>query len=218
MMANEVAMIERIELGPAVLELQDRHRAFVLAYFQVDMGPRRAGRAAIAAGYDPKNADQTAWHLLRHPKVRDALIEMTAHLTRTLGPEAFAVLKDILQNGTNVEKLSAIKVVYERVDPAVTKQDINVKHETVDHRQTMIDYLRELKRLGVSRDKLIEEFGFSGLSIWEERLAREDAAKPKVIDATYEEVRGPAETIEMPEPLAKETGKVTDENPEGEGW
>ena len=45
--------------------------------------------------------------------------------------------------------------------PTLQRIDVNVKHETVNRDAEAVAYLRKLKALGVSREKLEEELGFS---------------------------------------------------------
>ena len=59
-------------------------------------------------------------------------------------------------------------------------------HEIVDHRKDALAQLRTLKALNVSRDKLEELFGFTGLPMLEAQLAEQETTQP--IDAEFTEI------------------------------
>jgi hypothetical protein len=65
-----------------------------------------------------------------------------------------------------------------------TGVDVNVTGEvTVSHTQEAVDQLAAFKKLGVPRDKLIEMFGFSGLTRYEGMLLEQDRKRLPVIEA-----------------------------------
>jgi hypothetical protein len=62
----------------------------------------------------------------------------------------------------------------------------------IDRDKEAVAYLRKLKALGVSREKLEDELGYSDLPRYERLLALEDAAKDgPIIEAEYQEVLTP---------------------------
>ena len=83
--------------------------------------------------------------------------------------------------------MKAANTVLERIDPTVQRLDVNVKHETIDRDREAVAYLRKLKALGVSREKLEEELGYSDLPRYERLMMLEDATKSgaAVIEAEY---------------------------------
>jgi hypothetical protein len=52
--------------------------------------------------------------------------------------------------------------------------------------------------MGVGRDKLLETFGHSGLSIYESKLAELDRSQPKLIEGAAVEVTGAVEEPRRP--------------------
>jgi hypothetical protein len=71
----------------------------------------------------------------------------------------------------------------------VTGQVVRVEGEIrhrVDHGKEAIDALRWMKSLGVSRDKLVEYFGHSGLGRYEAQLNAEDEKSGKLIEGRVE--------------------------------
>jgi hypothetical protein len=79
----------------------------------------------------------------------------------------------------------AVLALLDRVDPIVSKQNIEVTHRLIDPDQEALEELRALRQLGVSREKMIENFGGNGLARLE-RLESADmarrASEAKVID------------------------------------
>lgn len=64
--------------------------------------------------------------------------------------------------------------------------DVRVKHEIVDRDAEAVAYLRKLKALGVSREKLEQELGYSDMPRYERLLQLEDAKSAlPVIDGDY---------------------------------
>jgi hypothetical protein len=67
----------------------------------------------------------------------------------------------------------AVLSLLDRVDPVVSKQNIEVTHKILDPDQEALEELLALRQLGTSREKLIELFGGNGLA----RLERLEAAE-----------------------------------------
>ncbi|HEY5782555.1 MAG TPA: terminase small subunit [Lysobacter sp.] len=77
-------------------EIIDQQRAFAEAYV---LGNGNATQAAIAAGYSPVSARQTASRLLHTPHVQDAIRRAQAHALRgRLASKARGVLEKILDD------------------------------------------------------------------------------------------------------------------------
>ena len=79
----------------------------------------------------------------------------------------------------------------DRSDPITTHQEISVTHKTIDMDQEGIEELRALRKLGVSREKMIETFGGNGLARLEALEAADTlkrANEAKVIDGEVIEV------------------------------
>jgi hypothetical protein len=113
---------------------------------------------------------------------------LTRKQIRSSAPEAIAAVREIIANPDHRDRLKAAQTVLERIEPTMQRLDVHVKHELVDREQEAINYLRKLRELGVSREKLEEELGFSDLPRYERLLALEDAKKSitqgKVIETT----------------------------------
>ena len=75
----------------------------------------------------------------------------------------------------------------DRVAPVQSEHTITVRH--TNHDEEAVEHLRVMKRLGVVHDKLIEMFGYSGLSRYQALLEAADGkAVPKLIEAAAVEI------------------------------
>lgn len=186
--ADDLAMSPEMAALPTA-----KQRAFVDCLFSVDGRGTvlTASAAARAAGYagDAHALNSAAQKLLKDPRICAAIKAETQRRIRTLGPEALQALTQIMGDWTHKDRLKAVNVVLERVDPVATKIDVSHTH-VIDHTKTALEHLKRLKDLGVGRDVLIREFGEIGLARWEEMLAREQALEaPRVIEGDFVEVR-----------------------------
>jgi len=179
--------IEAIEdsLSPAEACCSQRERAFV--YWLVGLPPRKGYkvRAARLAGYGARSSPHTVNSivqvLLKQQRIIDLIVEVTKKQIRVMAPEALAAVKEIIADPAHRDRLKAAQVVLERIEPTLQKIDLNVRHEVVDRDAEAISYLRKMRELGVSRDKQIEELGFSALGKYERLLELEDAKKAATV-------------------------------------
>jgi hypothetical protein len=185
--------VEAIEESLSVAEAacSQRERAFV--YWLVNLPPHVGYkvRAARLAGFGrhstPHVVNSITQVLLRQPRVIDLIAEVTKKQIRTMAPEALQAVREIIADSDHRDRLKAAQVVLERIEPTLQRVDVNVKHEIIDRDGEAVAYLRKLKALGVGRDKLEEELGYSALPRYEKLLELEDAkrAAATVIDADY---------------------------------
>jgi len=186
-----VAVADDLAMSPEMAALPtSKQRAFVDCLFSVDgrgelLGASAAARAAGYSG-DAHQINSAAQKLLKDPRICAAIRAETQRRIRNLGPEALKALTQIMGDWTHKDRLKAVNVVLERIDPVATKIDAHVTHEVVDYRQEALEQLRALRALGVSREKLEELFGYTGLAVLERQL---EGAKSPVIDAEFIEVR-----------------------------
>jgi hypothetical protein len=165
-------------------------RRFV--YWLMQLPPKHGfqAQAARLSGYGkhstPTVLNGIVQDLLRKPRVIDLISEVTRKTLRTSAPHALAAVREILSDPLHKDRLRAANVVLERIDPTVARLDVNVKHELIDRDKEAVAYLRKLLALGVSREKLEAELGYSDLPRYERLLALEDASKAApVIEADY---------------------------------
>jgi hypothetical protein len=188
-----------VKWGPAMRALSDRGRAFVLALFSVAPGFGAAVRAAQEACYGtttstPQSMASIASGLMHDEKILAAVREHSERYIKNSAPRALTALMNLIEDPSSRDHARGIAMLLDRVHPVESHHSIDVQHTvTVDHRKETLDSLRAFKRLGVSRERLLEIFGFSGLSIYERELEREDAEAagqtPRLIEGTATEVR-----------------------------
>jgi phage terminase small subunit len=178
------------ELGPALRALNEQQRNFVRHYVAEAMiKPYGAAtRAAHAAGYSDKRVNgvqrltsKMAYTLLhdktRSPKIVAAIAEETQRITRMGAPEAVGALYKIVHDPLHPGHLKALDMILSRTDPVVSRQDIAVTHRVVDPDVEALEELRALRKVGATREKLLELYGANGLDRIEELEARENAVR-----------------------------------------
>lgn len=176
--------------GPAMSALSAKERAFVLSR----MSGQNFANAARQAGYGkPDSSAETmasiGYRVSHYPRVVEALMEEAKKSIRALAPQAVSTVHEAMSTFDPKARLKAAEMVLSRTDAVVQKQDVNVKHEVVDHRHEALIQLKTLKALGVTRDKLEELFGFTGLPMLERQLEQQEASEKPAIDAEYRELK-----------------------------
>jgi phage terminase small subunit len=182
------------EWGPRMKALSDRHKAFVLALYQIKPGHGAHVRAAKLAGFGTSTSSPQSWSviacLLAHDeKILAALHEEDQRRIRASAPRAIRALQNLIEDPEHKDHARGIGMILDRVHPAETRHTVEVVHH-VDHDAEAIAQLRIFKSLDVSRAKLEEVFGFTGLSRYERMLELEDAKKqPRLIESTAVEIK-----------------------------
>ena len=167
------------DLPEAVRKLRDeRWRRFVWAYV---FGGAEGASAARVAGYsDVGDACKVRAHgLLQRDEIQDAIKALTGKYLFSLAPKAVLRLGEILDNPKHAKHTKAIEMVLDRTgNEAKSGVNVNVTGEvTINHTDAALDDLKRLIEFGVPREKLVETFGFSGLTRYEKMLeARESRA------------------------------------------
>jgi len=197
--------LKGIPLGPKMQALNERQRVFAFAYATgIASSAREAAELAgysnpelSATGLKSNSLNSRAHQLLHEPRITAAIEEICANEFRNLIPLVIGSAKRLLMNPEHREHAKTVMGLLSRLGYGEkTQVDLNVSGEvTVDHTTAALDDLRRLKALGVSRDKLLETFGYSGLSIYEAKLAELDGKQPKLIEGTAVEVK-PAGAVE----------------------
>ena len=145
----EITMPEPGKLGPAMRALNERQRAFVIAYFA--HGNR--DQAAVDAGYsgqkgDGVNRERAHW-LTHNAKVQAAIQEYakTTALIEML-PQAMISLARISKFGEDKDQLKAVEMITNRTGVhAVTESKITVEHTD------RLDQLKLLIRAAIEEGK-----------------------------------------------------------------
>jgi len=166
--------------GPKMQSLRDRERKFVWAYLINSMTPVGANGAQSArdAGYsDRAEACKVRAHgLLHRQDVQEALQETAMRELRGLALPALAAVADILRKPDHPDRQKVALSVLSRLGMGEQSGlNLNVTGEVaVNHTDAALDDLKRLVDLGVPREKLIETFGFSGLSRYAKMLEKRD--------------------------------------------
>jgi phage terminase small subunit len=190
-LAEPLPTVDGTEWGPAMKALgSDRHRAFVLALYQIPPGYGANVKAAKLAGFGTNTSSAKSWsviatRLAHDEKILAALFEEDQKRIRASAPRAIRSLQGLLEDPTHKDHARAIGMTLDRVHPVETRHLVDVHHHVVDHSAEAVAQLRMLKSLDVPRSKLEEVFGFSGLARYEKMLAEVDARAPiKLIEGT----------------------------------
>lgn len=171
--------------GPKVQALRDRERRFVWAYLINSMTEVGANGAQSArdAGFSDRSegAKVRAHHLLHRADVQDAIQELAARELRGLALPALAALSSILKKPDHPDRQKVALSILSRVGLG-EQSGVNLQvsgEVTVNRTDAALDDLARLMALGVTREKLIETFGYSGLARYEKMLAER---APKLIE------------------------------------
>jgi hypothetical protein len=175
------------ELGPAMRSLpNDQWRAFCHELVTGAPGHGRYARAARAAGMGksstPANMAKIAWRMAHDDRMIAAITEESRKYLRGAHPEAVAALLNMIRDEKHRDHGRAVLSLLDRVDPIVSKQNIEVTHRIMDPDSEALEELQALRQLGTSREKLLELFGGNGLARLErletaEKSRRADSAK-----------------------------------------
>ncbi len=178
--------LSKLEMGPRLSVCSEQERRFVLAF--VENGDGDATRAARDAGYvdNDNGAIRVRAHVLMHrPRVLDALEEVSKKLFRAQLVTAVRANQRLLENQKHPDHARTVQATLSRLGLAEKVGiDVNVSGEvTVNHSDQAVADLKVLVGLGVARERLVEIFGFSGLSRYEKMLAEQERrALPLMIE------------------------------------
>lgn len=183
----------QIEFGPKMQACSAIERKFVWFYItDVAEGCKpNASEAARKAGYSDPGGDSAsirvqAHALMHRERVLAAIEEVGKKAFRGLFIPAIMAQKALLENEKHPDHAKVVQSTLSRLGLTErTGVDVNVTGEVHhNHTDAALNDLRALRELQVPREKLVEIFGFSGLSRYEKMLAETDARAPKMIEGT----------------------------------
>lgn len=134
--------------GPALRELNERQRSFVLAYFEV----MDAAKAARMAGYVDNGGSTirvTAHWLMNHPKVKAAILEIARARYVGLLPKAMQVQEEILSDKKHRDRFKASQHIAAAAGIAAV---VEHRHE---HVLSVSEQFAELIRLGKKPEEVL---------------------------------------------------------------
>ena len=145
------------DYGPAMGRLDERKQRFVEAVLEQRAKPNYA-QAARAAGYSDhlEAAKVQAFHLMRSPKVIEALHEESRRRFTILGYHAVIGLADIADNAEHPDHYKALTQLADRFGyAAVTEHNVKVQHTDLTG-QAILERIRALAaKHGLDQAKLI---------------------------------------------------------------
>jgi phage terminase small subunit len=174
------------ELGPAMKVLNERQRAFVRYLVTEKPGYGALTRAYRKAGYGKNSKAATlakeAHHMSRDERIIAAIAEECRKVIRLGHPEAVAAMFNMIRDPAHRDHARAVMGLLDRVDPIATKHSIDVTHRTIDPDHEALEELRAARKLGATREKLVELYGANGLDRLEaleaiDNARRADSAK-----------------------------------------
>jgi hypothetical protein len=175
---------ETADLGPKMLALTEREQAFV---WHLVCNGGDGSKAAVAAGYSDASeaAKVRAWELRQKPKIIEAIHECGWRLLGSVGGPAIYALEQLVMRPEHPDHFKAVTAVLSRIG-FHEKSQIDHHHSGVvelNRTDSALEALAYLKSLDVPREKLVEQFGHSGLARYEKMLEERDAKRSmKVIE------------------------------------
>lgn len=178
------AEFERAELGPKMQACTKREREFVFNFVRNGGNGTKAVRDAPSLTSHPGTSRVTAHNYLHRERVLDAIDEVGRQAFRGLLVPAITAMRLMIENRNHPDHARAVTTVLSRLGLGERAAvDVNVAGSVeVNHTQAAIEQLRALRDLGVPQEKLVDIFGFSGLSRYQKMLDELDRGKPKLIE------------------------------------
>jgi hypothetical protein len=122
------------EWGPAMRALpSDRHRAFVLALYQIKPGYGAHVKAAKMAGFGTSTSSAKSWsviasQLAHDERVLEATREEDEKRIRASAPRAVRALAHLVENPNHRDHARGIAMVLDRAHPIETTHHVKVEH------------------------------------------------------------------------------------------
>jgi hypothetical protein len=126
--------VEGADWGPKMLALpSDRHRAFVLALYEVPRGHGAQVRAAKRAGFGTSTSSAASWaaiasRLAHSDGILDALREEDERRIRASAPRAIRALEHLIETPDHRDHGRALGMLLDRVHPVETTHTVKVEH------------------------------------------------------------------------------------------
>lgn len=173
------------DFGPAMKALpSDRHRAFVLALYQVKPGYGANVKACKLAGFGTSTTSAHSWGSLatiyaHDERVQAAIFEEDQKRIRASAPRAIRALQGLIEDPTHRDHARGIGMVLDRVHPAETRIAVDHEHR---HRHQIVATDKVLARI----DALCRQAGL------------DPAALPPMIEGTFEKIEPPPPVPALP--------------------
>lgn len=196
------------ELGPCMRALpNERWRKFVFHYV-LGKPARGAAEAYRAAGFgSTKPIDQArdAFKLLCDERIMAAVAELSKKYYRGAIPEAVRAVREIITDPDHRDRARVAMSLINRVDPEIARHELEITARRLSPDEEALEELAALRKLGASREKLIELFGgnyLPRLERLEAAVLEKRAGHAKLIDAEIIDEAEPAEIEAPPDDVA----------------
>jgi len=172
------------DMPSSVLTLNEKQRKFAWGYL---FSGGHGAEAARFAGYsDASEACKVRAHgLLQRDDINAALRDLSTKYLFSLAPKAIIRLGELLDDRKHHKHFDAIRLTM-GVTYFPEKQQVEHHHTgsvQVNHTDAALEALAYLKSMDVPREKLIQQFGHSGLERYERMLEERNAKRGmKVIE------------------------------------
>jgi hypothetical protein len=166
------------ELGPAMLKLTPKQRAFVLELRHGPAGYGSEVRACRAAGYGPSTPGcmrRLAHQLMHHPGVQDALREVGGKLIRAAAFQSIRNTEAIANDFKHRDCLRANLALLDRAWPVESFHTVKVERQTPE-------------MLVIASEKVLARIAQLATAAGLDPFAQVEAARVKQIEATVEPV------------------------------
>jgi hypothetical protein len=193
--ADPLDGLDGVELGPAAAQCTKLERRFAFA-LALGLADTQAGAARLA-GYSSKGGGErvSAARAMAKDHVRAAVREFAGTELLGLVGLALKAQRELLLDKKHPQHERAVSSVLNRVgfgERAAVDVNVSGGITVQDHDKAAVEDLRKCIELGLSEEKLIEAFGYSGLGRYRRMIAEEDAKLAqrgvKMIEGTAVEI------------------------------
>jgi hypothetical protein len=152
-LAEPLPTVDGTEWGPAMAALgSDRHRAFVLALYQIKPGYGAHVRAAKLAGWGTKTSSAKSWsviacRLAHDEKILAALHEEDQKRIRASAPRAIRALQNLIEDPSAKDHARGIDMILSRVHPVESVHNVLVKHDATPEFKETAEVLARIAEL-----------------------------------------------------------------------
>ena len=134
-LSEPLPVVDGTEWGPAMKALpSDRHRAFVLALYQIKPGYGAHVAAAKMSGFGTATSSAKSWSVIasrlsHDEKILAAMREEDEKRIRASAPRAITALSRLIENPDAKDHARGIAMVLDRVHPLETTHHVKVEHQ-----------------------------------------------------------------------------------------
>lgn len=141
-----------LKLGPKMLAITEKQRAFVVALFTVRQGHGAAVRAARASGWgnagsSPQSMATIASRLMHDDRIIEATREYGEQFLKGAAPAALRALHKLIATPSHKGHERAVAAVVDRLYPLETVHNVNVAHDVTPNFKESAQILARIEEL-----------------------------------------------------------------------